>query len=234
MDSTRKTFVVSVRDQEGPATVQEVRTGRKARLLNLVAAVALLVVGALGAPSAFASNDPCTLSLSNPGTSTGGSGRDVICGTGGNDTLIGQGGADELRGKGGNDRLFGDSGSDELSGSSGEDELKGGIDNDTLNGGTGQDVLRGEDGNDLIQARDGDIDNINCAAGHDTAFLDLLADVLQFGVILNCEAVFVGAVGEGPNVAISDRTRQVGGEGGRPSSSGVPPRCSSPLAARAS
>jgi hypothetical protein len=32
MPSTRKTFVVSVRDQDGPATVHEVRTGRKARL----------------------------------------------------------------------------------------------------------------------------------------------------------------------------------------------------------
>jgi hypothetical protein len=28
----RKTFVVSLRDQDGPATVHEVRTGRKARL----------------------------------------------------------------------------------------------------------------------------------------------------------------------------------------------------------
>ena len=32
MTSTRKTFVVSVRDQDGPATIHEVRTGRKARL----------------------------------------------------------------------------------------------------------------------------------------------------------------------------------------------------------
>lgn len=32
MTATRKTFVVSVRDQDGAATVQEVRTGRKARL----------------------------------------------------------------------------------------------------------------------------------------------------------------------------------------------------------
>jgi hypothetical protein len=32
MTSTRKTFVVSVRDQDGPATVHEVRTGRQARL----------------------------------------------------------------------------------------------------------------------------------------------------------------------------------------------------------
>jgi hypothetical protein len=35
MTSTRKTFVVSIRDQDGPATVHEVRTGRKARLTSL-------------------------------------------------------------------------------------------------------------------------------------------------------------------------------------------------------
>jgi hypothetical protein len=35
MPSTRKTFVVSLRDQDGPATVHEVRTGRKARLSSL-------------------------------------------------------------------------------------------------------------------------------------------------------------------------------------------------------
>ena len=35
MTPTRKTFVVSVRDQDGPATVHEVRTGRKARLSSL-------------------------------------------------------------------------------------------------------------------------------------------------------------------------------------------------------
>jgi hypothetical protein len=35
MTSTRKTFVVSVREQDGPATVHEVRTGRKARLSSL-------------------------------------------------------------------------------------------------------------------------------------------------------------------------------------------------------
>ena len=154
---------------------------RRSVRASLLALAALFVVDGLDAPSAFASSDPCTITLSSPGTSAGGSGRDVICGTGGNDTLIGQGGADELRGKGGNDRLFGDSGSDELSGSSGDDELKGGTDNDTLNGGTGRDRSTGDSGNDLLQARDGDIDNVDCAAGHDTADLDLL-DVLQFGV----------------------------------------------------
>ena len=35
MASTRKTFVVSLRDEDGPATVHEVRTGRKARLQSL-------------------------------------------------------------------------------------------------------------------------------------------------------------------------------------------------------
>lgn len=35
MASTRKTYVVSVRDEDGPATVEEVRTGRKARLASL-------------------------------------------------------------------------------------------------------------------------------------------------------------------------------------------------------
>ena len=33
--STRKTFVVSVRDKGGPTTVHEVRTGREARLGSL-------------------------------------------------------------------------------------------------------------------------------------------------------------------------------------------------------
>jgi len=35
MPTTRRTFVISVRDQDGPATVEEVRTGRKARLSSL-------------------------------------------------------------------------------------------------------------------------------------------------------------------------------------------------------
>ncbi len=35
MPSTRRTFVISLRDQDGLATVQEVRTGRTARLRSL-------------------------------------------------------------------------------------------------------------------------------------------------------------------------------------------------------
>jgi hypothetical protein len=35
MTSSRKTFVIHVRDGDGPATVQEVRTGRQARMRSL-------------------------------------------------------------------------------------------------------------------------------------------------------------------------------------------------------
>jgi hypothetical protein len=35
MPPTLKTFVVSLRDEDGPATVQEVRTGRKVRLASV-------------------------------------------------------------------------------------------------------------------------------------------------------------------------------------------------------
>lgn len=35
MAANRKTYVVSVREHDGPATVEEVRTGRKARLGSL-------------------------------------------------------------------------------------------------------------------------------------------------------------------------------------------------------
>lgn len=35
MGFARSTYVVSVRDQDGPATVQEVRSGRKVRLRSL-------------------------------------------------------------------------------------------------------------------------------------------------------------------------------------------------------
>jgi hypothetical protein len=40
MAEARKTFVIHVRDGEGPATVQEVRTGRQARLGSLRETVA--------------------------------------------------------------------------------------------------------------------------------------------------------------------------------------------------
>jgi hypothetical protein len=35
MPPSRNTYVVSVREHDGPATVEEVRTGRKARLSSL-------------------------------------------------------------------------------------------------------------------------------------------------------------------------------------------------------
>ena len=40
MESSQRTYVVSVREEQGQATVEEVRTGRKARLGTLSDAIA--------------------------------------------------------------------------------------------------------------------------------------------------------------------------------------------------
>ncbi len=40
MESSQRTYVVSVREEQGQATVEEVRTGRKARLGTLGDAIA--------------------------------------------------------------------------------------------------------------------------------------------------------------------------------------------------
>ncbi len=80
------------------------------RVLRRKAHGPLLVVPALVALASFTgpagaqsppSNDSCT----STGSATGGSGRDVICGTSGSDTLLGSNGDDELRGAGGDDIL---------------------------------------------------------------------------------------------------------------------------------
>ena len=194
----------------------------------LLALAALFVVDGLDAPSAVASNDPCTITLSNPGTSDGGPGRDVMCGTGGTDRLLGHSGNDELRGFGGNDELFGNGGDDTLSGSSGNDELNGGDGNDVIVGGTGFDSALAAAGNDTILFRDGQLDalsllNIPCGSGTDSLDLDLLdatvafptpiPGLLQLLLIADCEHITVGAIDEGPNVVISGRSRRVGRDG---------------------
>jgi hypothetical protein len=173
-------------------------------------------VGAvLAATSASQSDDPCTLSGSNL---DGTGGRDVMCGTSGADSMNGRGGADELRGEGGADTLVGSSGDDLLSGLGG---------NDRLTGGTGADRVSAGSGNDVILNRDGDGDVFtaflvpawHCGTGTDSADLDLVdaaAAVAHFGVsllVLGCEDVTVGAVREGPNVAISRRSLAVRGDG---------------------
>jgi hypothetical protein len=159
-------------------------------------AVAALLGAVLAAPTASASNDPCTQTGSNL---NGGSGRDVLCGTSGTDDLNGNGGNDELRG-----------GAD-------IDSLSGGTGNDTLIGGTGLDTLEGGGGNDSLFLRDGGLDAIGrCGPGTDSIDLDLVdfASFFTFGTLFECESVSVGAVREGPNVVISGGSRRVANDGG--------------------
>ena len=177
--------------------------------LGVVPAVAVLALLALTIPAtAPASSDPCTQTLSNAGTATGSSVRDVICGTSGIDTLLGRGGNDELRGFGGdddlnggigNDELFGaggkdflvgESGNDTLNGSSGNDVLEGGSADDVLTGGTGDDAYLAGSGDDKILARDGENDGpfglSTCGDGTDSIDMDL-ADAVVTGA-LRCRA----------------------------------------------
>ncbi len=207
--------------------------------LRVGPAVAVMALLALTVPGvAPGSSDPCTQTLSNAGTSTGSSVRDVICGTSGNDTLLGRGGNDELRGfggdddlnggigndelfgAGGKDRLDGESGNDTLNGSSGNDVLEGGSADDVLTGGTGDDTYLAGSGDDKILARDGENDGpfglSTCGDGTDSIDMDL-ADAVVTGafvvaplaVSLTCEKITIGAVNEGPNVGISRRSRRV-------------------------
>src|SRR3954464_10273410 len=112
-----------------------------------------LLTGAVAAyclvPVAVAPAASCTQSGSNL---TGGSGRDVLCGTGSNDRLDGQGGNDELRGDFGDDILIGGPGNDELI------------------GGTGNDSWSGGAGDDHIDLQDGQLDHLkgSCGTGNDT------------------------------------------------------------------
>ena len=204
------------------------RTWRCAAGGSLLAVALLLAVGAYNAP---ASSDPCTQTLSNPGTSIGSSGRNVICGTNGDDRLEGRGGNDELRGFGGEDVLLGGTGEDELFGAGGEDSLSGEDGSDTLNGGSGGDDLNGGNagdtliggsgmdsiggraGNDFINVRDGELDGWSCGDGTDTLQADLVdafVDTVSFFVLVRgCEAYTVAAVDEGPTVSISSRSRRL-------------------------
>ena len=200
-------------------------SGRHWLRIAVAVAVAALVGVALPG-TAPGSSDPCTRTLSNPGTSIGSSVRDVICGTGGNDRLEGRGGGDELRGFGGKDELIGEGGSDELLGSSGDDSLFGRDGNDVLVGGTGFDGAHADAGNDSIQLRDGQLDrtatlSVSCGDGTDSLDMDLLDAGISFSLpgfsaailALDCEHITVGAIDEGRNVAISRRSRRVSPRG---------------------
>jgi Ca2+-binding RTX toxin-like protein len=125
------------------------------------AAVAVLLL----APSAASANTCFGQPATNPGSTTGTSGNDVIIGTsrddvidgrGGDDTICGLTGHDQVRGGAGDDRVFGHNGNDDIGGGRGLDEVIGGPGDDETRGGSDSDVLRAGQGNDLLLGRAGD------------------------------------------------------------------------------
>jgi len=151
----------------------------------------------------------------------GGEGNDTIFGGAGKDTINAGGGEDHVDGGPGDDLIRGDSGNDTVSGGQGNDIVAGGDGNDIVNGGEGNDSLDGGEGNDVLQMRDGVGEEIpHCGGGTDRVDMDLrdneiwlLNAATTFGlslVVASCETVNVGAVNEGPNVAISSNALRVG------------------------
>jgi hypothetical protein len=103
----------------------------------------------------------------------------VTIGTGADDGEPGEGDnvladVEDAAGGAGNDKLVGTAGANELIGGGGADELI---------GGTGFDVFFGGPGDDRLLAQDGAADQVTCADGADTAFVDAV-DALS-----ECEAV---------------------------------------------
>jgi hypothetical protein len=116
-------------------------------------ATAMVFMGAAGAsaaqPTCF--GRPAT----QPGSTTGTPGADVIIGTAAADTLDGRGGDDLICGLGGNDRLIGGPGNDSVDGGDGGDGLTGDTfaptgdataptGSDRLVGGPGDDIITGD------------------------------------------------------------------------------------------
>jgi Ca2+-binding RTX toxin-like protein len=103
----------------------------------------------------------------------GGGGRDRLVGTSKPDRIDGGGAADVLRGRDGDDRLIGGKGRDRIWGGAGRDEF---------NTKAGLPVASG--GRDVIRARDRGPDEINCGAGRDRAYVDVVEDG-----VYDCEEV---------------------------------------------
>jgi hypothetical protein len=142
-------------------------------------------------------------------TLRGGSGRDTLHGGAGGDRLegglqfdradytdhaaavavtIGSGADDGSAGEGDDvaadvEDVLGSPHGDRLVGDGGANELIGGAGNDDLVGGSGFDSLFGDEGDDRVVAQDGGPDQVDCADGFDTAFVDAV-DALS-----ECEAV---------------------------------------------
>lgn len=187
----------------------------RSHAIAAIALAALLCALALALSPAHADDVPCTVS------NTGTSGHDHLCGTSGADTMDGGGGPDRMRGLGGNDTMTGNSGDDDLFGGTGNDTIVGATGSDALDGEDGNDVLTpgsgvdrktsGGSGDDELRLRDGlpDLGPFDCGPGTDLVDLDLTDGIVGVAIFGSCERVLTGAVDEGPNVAISDRTRRV-------------------------
>ncbi|MBA2781433.1 MAG: hypothetical protein H0T74_00705 [Rubrobacteraceae bacterium] len=135
-------------------------------------------------------------------------------GTNGPDRLIGTDAMNEIRGLAGPDYIAGKPRADDLYGNRGQDEVRAGNGRDRVFGGRGRDALYGGGGNDTMNARDGYEDNVNCGLGIDTAYVDKLDRVNE-----DCENVFVGGGGPGPNPVVVDKVSgngELGSEYGNP------------------
>lgn len=181
------------------------RSGQAFLAVAITAIAAAFALALIAAPSARSvpSGSDCLL------TNTGGSLDDSLCGTSA---------ADVMTGGAGNDTMFGRGGNDTMNGQAGEDILLGEGGNDILTGGSGTfDALTGSSGNDQLRFRDGELDRIlgssSCGSGTDSLDMDLVdfasSGGLNLSTFLGCESTTIGAVNEGPNVAISRHTPKV-------------------------
>ena len=80
--------------------------------------------------------------------------------------------------------MLGNEGDDFLNGDRGSDTINGGPGNDRIFGGLDPDNVAGDDGDDRINVVDGTVDTVDCGAGIDTVFADVV-DVIA----ASCESV---------------------------------------------
>lgn len=147
-DQVTETFGVTVTDEQGASTVQEVVITISGETDRQFATSPGEYAGADPDPNDFDRAGGAT--ATNPGIFSGGSGPNTLNGSAGGDTISGNAGNDTLYGHGGNDDLRGGNDNDSIFGQAGDDVLEGGAGNDTLWGGSGHDRLNGSAGIDLV------------------------------------------------------------------------------------
>ena len=120
----------------------------------------------------------------------GGSGTDLIRGRGGKDKIFGNASGDCLYGDGGDDYILGRSRGDLIYGGPGDDRIYGGLleynrtrGRDKIVGGPGRDSIFAGGADDEVRAVDGERDRVDCAGGHDVAYVD------RGDVVSECERV---------------------------------------------